>query len=284
MLFASNPMKRIARILPTILVLLITCTGTAVFAAGTTDWGGVDKGKVRLLAGSRTADGYVYAGVQIVLEKGWKTYWRAPGDSGVPPQFDWSKSANAAEIEVKWPVPGRFRDDYGWSNGYSKEIVFPVRIKPANADSPVNLALTLHYGVCRELCIPGKAELQLTLSPEDAVSHQALISRYLVRVPKPPGQVNGLKVSKVEISASGGSVLLNVDVERAAGKPVILFVEGPAKYYFEMPLANQTATPNHSRFRLRVDGAGSAENLKGAKLTFTAVQGNLRLEQPWSLD
>ncbi len=277
-------MKRSAIIIPALLALLLAVTGSSVFADGATAWGGVDKGKVRLIAGSRTADGYIYAGVQVVLEKGWKTYWRMPGDSGVPPLFDWSKSANAADIELQWPTPGRFRDDYGWSNGYKSETVFPVRIKAADPSKPVDLALTLHYGVCRELCIPGKAELKLSLSPDDAVSHQAVISRFLRQVPKPPEKVNGLKVTGVEVIEAGKSVFLSIDVERAAGKKVALFVEGPSKFYFEMPLANQTATPDHSRFRVRVDGAKNVASLKGAKLTFTAVEGDLRLEQPWSLD
>ncbi|MEM7425859.1 MAG: protein-disulfide reductase DsbD domain-containing protein [Pseudomonadota bacterium] len=277
-------MKIITIIYSGLLALFIAFAGTAAHAAGATDWGGVEQGKVRLVAGSPAPDGSFYAGVQVVLEEGWKTYWRVPGDSGVPPQFDWSRSENAGEIEVKWPAPGRFRDDYGWSNGYSKETLFPVRVTPREAGAPVKLALTFYYGVCRELCIPGKAELELVLSPEDGVSHQALISRYLMKVPRPPEKVDGLSVTNVEATASGKSVFLSVDVKRPAGGPVDLYVEGPSKYYFEMPLANQTATPDHSRFRVRVDGAETARSLKGAKLVFTAVQGDLRLEQPWALD
>ena len=272
------------RIIAGLAVLLFGWLSTPVLASDASVWGGADKGKVRLIAGARDAAGHLHAGVQIVLDKGWKTYWRVPGDSGVPPSFKWDGSRNAADIEVLWPTPGRFRDDFGWNNGYKKEVVFPVRIRPEQADKPVHLVMTLYYGVCRELCIPGKAELELTLQPEGTSANQALIQRYLQAVPKPPEKVAGLNVARVEAEQSGSSVFLSVDVERKPGNPVSLFVEGPSKFYFEMPVANQTAAPDHARFRLRVDGAKEAADLQGAGLVFTAIQGDLRLEQPWQLN
>ena len=200
------------RIFAYLTFLFLGWTSTSAIAADASVWGGADKGKVRLVAGAKDADGYLHAGVQIVLEKGWKTYWRVPGDSGVPPYFKWDKSRNAAEIDLLWPAPSRFRDDFGWNNGYKTEVVFPIRVKPNDPEQPVHLSMTLHYGVCRELCIPGKAELELTLQPQGTSMYQALIHRSLRTVPKPPEEISGLRVAKVNSVKSGASIHLNVDV------------------------------------------------------------------------
>ena len=272
------------RILASLTILALSCMSGSASVADASAWGGADKGKVRLVAGAKDADGFLHAGVQIALEKGWKTYWRVPGDSGIPPYFKWDKSRNAAEIKLLWPVPSRFRDDFGWNNGYKTEIVFPVRVKPRDPKQPVHLSMTLHYGVCRELCIPGKADLELVLQPQGTSTYQALIHRYLRAVPKPLEEISGLKVANVRPAKSGKSIFLNVDVERNSGENVALFVEGPSKFYFEVPQVSQTATPEVARFKFRVDGAKETADLTGAKLTFTAVQGDLRLEQPWQLN
>jgi DsbC/DsbD-like thiol-disulfide interchange protein len=56
-------------------------------------------------------------GIQIHLDPGYKTYWREPGDSGLPPVFDWQGSENVATVDVRWPVPVRFADGSGSSIG-----------------------------------------------------------------------------------------------------------------------------------------------------------------------
>src|SRR5437868_11405328 len=67
---------------------------------------------VRLLAGSRSA-AVLMGGIAFALQPGWKTYWRTPGDSGVPPRFDFSKSENIEAVTVLWPAPTKFDDGAG---------------------------------------------------------------------------------------------------------------------------------------------------------------------------
>ena len=81
--------------------------------AGYSNWAGSEFGKIRLLAGEENASGMRYAGLEFKLADGWKTYWRSPGDSGVPPEFDWSASKNVKSVKVQWPTPRRFKDDFG---------------------------------------------------------------------------------------------------------------------------------------------------------------------------
>ncbi|MGB3141534.1 MAG: protein-disulfide reductase DsbD domain-containing protein, partial [Aestuariivirga sp.] len=81
--------------------------------------------KVFLIAGGQEG-GVWQAGILAELEPEWKTYWRMPGDSGIPPQFDWAGSQNSAAIEVGFPVPRRFNDEGGETIGYHDRVVFPV--------------------------------------------------------------------------------------------------------------------------------------------------------------
>ena len=67
---------------------------------------------VRLLAGSRSG-AVLLGGIAFQLQPGWKTYWRTPGDSGVPPRFDFSKSDNIEAVTVLWPAPTKFDDGAG---------------------------------------------------------------------------------------------------------------------------------------------------------------------------
>ena len=73
----------------------------------------------RIIPGSRQDDGSRLAGLRLTLARGWKTYWRSPGEAGVPPSFDWSRSENVAGVEVLWPRP-KFFDSFGLTTiGYA---------------------------------------------------------------------------------------------------------------------------------------------------------------------
>src|SRR5213083_611169 len=92
---------------------------------------------VRLLAGSRSGT-VLLGGIAFQLQPGWKTYWRTPGDSGVPPRFDFSKSENIEAVAVLWPAPTKFDDGAGGhSLGYHNTVVLPLRIVLKSADKPV---------------------------------------------------------------------------------------------------------------------------------------------------
>jgi DsbC/DsbD-like thiol-disulfide interchange protein len=75
-------------------------------------WVELHNARVRLLAGppaAKSAKSYL-AGVEITLGEDWKTYWRMPGDAGVPPNFDWTGSFNVASVEVRYPSPSRLHE------------------------------------------------------------------------------------------------------------------------------------------------------------------------------
>src|ERR1700726_3042549 len=119
---------------------------------------------VRLRAGSRSG-AVLLGGIGFQLQPGWKTYWRTPGDSGVPPRFDFSKSENIEAVTVMWPAPTKFDDGAGgYSLGYRDQVVLPLRIVAKNTDKPVTLRAGINYAVCEKLCIPVEASVELAFN------------------------------------------------------------------------------------------------------------------------
>ena len=109
----------------------------------------------KVLPGWRTDDGTHLAGLHLELETGWKTYWRLPGEAGIPPVFDWTKSRNISSIDVEWPSPMVFTQAGTRSIGYSGQVTFPLRITPKNVQEPIEIVGNIDLGVCSEdLCVP----------------------------------------------------------------------------------------------------------------------------------
>src|SRR3954468_15011041 len=87
---------------------LFGASGGAIAADDVSPWDGDARSAVRLIAGSPPPRmvPFLRAGVQVRLKVGWHTYWRYPGDSGVPPQFDFSGSQNVKDVHVLWAAAG----------------------------------------------------------------------------------------------------------------------------------------------------------------------------------
>lgn len=107
-------------------------------------------------------------GIDVVLEDGWYTYWRMPGDSGVAPSFDWTGSTNVKDVKVSWPTPKRFAAMDMYSFGYDKEILFPLTVTPERQGQPISLKLKLDTVICHEICIPATLTLSKTLDGKNA--------------------------------------------------------------------------------------------------------------------
>ena len=234
---------------------------------------------------STQADGSIEAGIQIKLDPGWKTYWRVPGDAGVPPEFDWARSVNVADVAVSWPTPIRFRDQFGESIGYKTEVVFPVRVFPVDWTKKTSVKLTVHYAVCNDICAPVRAELSLDLAAQSSSSRFAgLIARYKTLVPKPVDEVEGLRIDALSVEPNGADFELVVDVKSDdASSPIDMFVEGADKFYFATPREVAAETAGIKRYRIRVDGVPDRKALSGERLEFVLACNEKRVAQSWLL-
>ena len=165
------------RILPALAAAALSLAALVAFAAPAAaeigPWVAAPNARVRLVATAQEGGGPPLAGLEIVLDPGWKTYWRSPGDGGLAPSFDFSRSWNIAAAEVRYPWPHRYRAGTSVSNVYEGRVLFPIDVTPQLVGAPAMLNVTIEFGVCDVICIPVQVEASLLLSP-DRVDAEAL--------------------------------------------------------------------------------------------------------------
>lgn len=136
--------------------------------------------EARLRSGWQMQNGSQMVAFQLSLLDGWKTYWRAPGDNGIPPSFDWSGSRNIKSVRFHWPRPKVFSVGGLQTIGYSHELILPVEIVPQDASQPVELKAAVDLGVCSDICVPAAFNVGADLprpGVSDEVIHRALRQR-----------------------------------------------------------------------------------------------------------
>jgi DsbC/DsbD-like thiol-disulfide interchange protein len=268
-----------AAIIVAVNLVVTVAVSRPVVAADASAWDGDQRAAVRIIAGAQ--HGAVHrAGIEIRLAPGWKTYWRYPGDSGIPPRFDFSNSRNVKSVTVRYPAPHRLTDESGTSIGYKTNVVFPLDIVPQNAAQPVMLVVKADYAVCEKICIPaeGKAELSVTGKPG---AQDGWLKQHddLVPVAAKIGAAEPLAVRAVK--RENKRILVDV----AAPGAIDLFAEGPAAdWALPVPAPVEGAPAGQQRFAFELDGLPPNTKPDGAILTLTAVSGGQAIEVPYRLD
>lgn len=223
-----------------------------------------------LLPGTAAPDGTVMTALSLKLAPGWKTYWRSPGDTGVPPEFDWSGAPNVATATPRWPTPEIIDSDGDRTLGYHEALVLPIQLTLAQPGQPVEGRLAVNLGLCLNICVP--ARLELAAPGGQSATLDPRITAALDRVPQPgtgTGTVSckvseiedglrvaatvaaagtqaaamevdgpGMWVSQPELTSGGGNVTATADVVGPSGKP---FVMDPAALRLTLIGADGTA-------------------------------------------
>jgi DsbC/DsbD-like thiol-disulfide interchange protein len=117
-----------------------------------------------LLPGWTTDQGTHMAALSLTLAPGWKTYWRSPGEAGIPPAFDWTGSENLASVAMHWPTPDVFHTAGMLSIGYHDGMLLPIEVRPVNAAQPITLRARVDIGVCKDICVPATLDVAVTLT------------------------------------------------------------------------------------------------------------------------
>ena len=205
--------------------LSLVLAAAPAFAADafSTEWAPAAKSEARLIAG-----GGGLAGFEIALQPGAITYWRDPGDAGLPPTLDFSASDNVASVEAEFPAPKRIKEaDGGEAFGYDGGVVFPLRIKPRDPAKPATLRLNADFAVCEKVCLPAKAHLTLKLASAPGSPFAGTIDAALAAVPR-----------VVAAKDFGALEALGADSWRLCaapedGPPRDLFVEAPEGWWLK---------------------------------------------------
>jgi DsbC/DsbD-like thiol-disulfide interchange protein len=165
-----------------LVLLLLFMSGQVLAQDGL--WKGGNPFMVTLVPGRVLEDG-IEAGLLIELREDYKTYWRNPGESGLAPRIDFSASSNLRSLEIFWPAPQRFEDGNGASYGYTNRVVLPLKAAAQDSSKPVDLKLLLEIGICKDLCIPVRANANIQLHARHIPS--PLVEEAQKRVPLQSG-------------------------------------------------------------------------------------------------
>lgn len=204
------------------LSLLLTGLFAAPALAGPAAMATAEGGTVRLLALPADGAGRVKAVLDITLAEGWMTYWREPGDSGIPPSV--TPQGGARLVSIGFPPPRRFAIGELRDYGYDKRVLLPLDlVVPPGAES---LSLSVFLGICRDICIPFSAELAAALATPDPA---APLTRRLAEAQLPQGPAADFRLDSA--SRQGAAVRLTLTLPKGAVAPQLILTGKPGELY-----------------------------------------------------
>ncbi len=202
----------------------------AVQPAAAEEWSQAMHSAVRLIEGPAEEGGAHMAALEFRIRAGWKTYWRAPGEAGIPPSFDFSNSENVASVEVIWPRPHVF-DNFGYQTlGYSGDLVVPLKVTPADPAQPVRLDGALFWGVCSDICVPEEAHVALPLDGVGTPGAGPVIAAAAAAAPDRLGP----EAAACRVAGAGDrrDFTATVTLDPPVEAPPVVVVEGPELAWF----------------------------------------------------
>jgi DsbC/DsbD-like thiol-disulfide interchange protein len=165
-------------------------------------------------------DQELWMGVRFDLEDGWHTYWVNPGDSGEPPRIEWELPAGFQAGAIQWPYPTRLSTPPFADYGYEHQVLLVVTVRPPpGLKEGVNerIAARVRYLVCRDVCIPGQKQLELTLPVKSDAEASATAQGFAAtrqRLPRPVP-----KSWKISAASVGDEFLLNLRIGTLTAAP-----------------------------------------------------------------
>ncbi|MGP6087227.1 protein-disulfide reductase DsbD domain-containing protein [Antarctobacter jejuensis] len=197
-------------------LLLITLLALAPLSATAGDFDDVIQAD--LLPGWRLPNGDHMAALRMRLAPGWKTYWRTPGDAGIPPQFDWRGAQNTRAVGVHWPAP-----EVSWQEGmrsivYKNEVILPLRVTLKNGTRDARLGGVIEIGICKDVCMPHRVRVSAQL-PADQKKPDPAIAAALADLPFGAGDAGVSAVScRIAPAAKGMDLRVSIDMPRGTGR------------------------------------------------------------------
>ncbi|MEC3862728.1 protein-disulfide reductase DsbD domain-containing protein [Mesobacterium sp. TK19101] len=221
----------------------------------------------QLRPGWRLPNGDHMAALHLKLAPGWKTYWRAPGDAGVPPEFDWSGSGNAASVTISWPTPRVFELSGMRSIGYVQEVVLPLRVTP-RGNGDIRLKGEMMLGLCKDICMPETLRITADL-PADNTAPDPVIAAALASVPFTEAEAGVRNVTcDIAPAAQGLRLTARIDMPKSGGHEETVIEAGNAAIWASEPeTTRQGRTLVTSADLVHLDGGAIALDRSQVRIT-----------------
>ncbi|WP_386625344.1 protein-disulfide reductase DsbD domain-containing protein [Sulfitobacter geojensis] len=221
-----------------------------------------------ILTGWQQSDGTRIAAVRLKLSPGWKTYWRSPGDAGIPPHFNWSGSDNLRGVGITWPAPEVFLTAGMRTIGYSGDVILPLTLAPHRAGDPMTLKAELEIGVCKDICVPHSMSLDAVLSDSSA-KPTPMIAAALAARPYSAKEA-GVKTATCALSPTkdGMRIEAQVTLPSTGGREVVIIEAGqPGLWSSETEVSRSGSTLIAQGEILAADGAPLALDRSKIRIT-----------------
>jgi DsbC/DsbD-like thiol-disulfide interchange protein len=243
-------------------------------------WSDASHSRLRLIRASGGKAGRYQAGIVIDMVQGYKTYWRNPGDSGVPPVFRFTGSQNLAEAKVHYPAPKRFADGAGgFSIGYKgPEVILPITVQALNPAEPVALWLEADYAVCEKLCVPAHGKASLNLFDAPASIFDEALKRAVEQVPLSAKLGANAPLAIRDLKRGTAPEHFFVETTLPPGSKPELFIEGGSPWFFDVKPVEG------NRFPVLVVEKDKSPDCTGADITLTLVSAGRGIEVSTRLD
>ncbi|PDT40639.1 MULTISPECIES: protein-disulfide reductase DsbD domain-containing protein [Sinorhizobium] len=250
--------------------------------AASSDWLASPGGAIRLVASQPRPDGSIPAVLEIKLEPGWKTYWRDPGASGIPPQITLDPEGGVALEAIRFPAPKTFGEGPGRYVGYDSSVAFPLTLKRVSGEKDLTVRASVFLGVCEDICIPVQGTLDLALKAGvfDNPLDGARIEEAVAALPKPPS--DHFRVTMTDFEEDAGIMHLDLRLPQDAGEPEI-FLAGPAGLSFGAPVVGDLSGAER-RVDIPVKFSGKDRKMGGKAIAITVRAGDLSMETTLAFD
>ncbi|MBY3227441.1 protein-disulfide reductase DsbD domain-containing protein [Rhizobium laguerreae] len=231
MIISSGPRRLLIAVVSLVTALVPFYSAHAEMSA----WAENEGGRMRLVALAPDAAGKIRAALQIEPKPGWITYWKEPGNSGIPPQITIAADSGVSLDAIAYPVPKHFFNGAIEDIAYDAPVTLPLSLTAAGK-GPVTIDAAAFIGICKDICIPFQANLQLKLGPaiQSHPQEEAILQAADARLPKPPSpdfDVTAHAMSPDRKTLSLTLVLPGGGAGEGKSAPDII-VTGPSGYAF----------------------------------------------------
>ncbi|MBY5784018.1 cytochrome C biogenesis protein [Rhizobium leguminosarum] len=227
MIISSGPRRLLIAVVSAVAALVPFSSTHAEMSA----WAENEGGRMRLVALAPDAGGKIRAALQIEPKPGWITYWKEPGNSGIPPQITIAPESGVSLDAIAYPVPKHFFKDAIEDIAYDAPVTLPLSLT-APGKGPVTIDAAAFIGICKDICIPFQASFELKLGPaiQSHPQEEAILQAADASLPKPPSE--DFDVTAHAMSPDRKTLSLDLVLPGEGKTAPDIIVTGPSGYAF----------------------------------------------------
>ncbi|GAK71804.1 hypothetical protein RRU01S_20_00650 [Agrobacterium rubi TR3 = NBRC 13261] len=265
--------------LPVLALIVATAFIPKMAHADTTEWAQSEGGRMRVVSLPADANGRIEAVLQIDLKPGWITYWREPGESGIPPKITVEKTSEASLTSLSFPVPKLIKNDEIEDIGYDASVSLPFILQSQPGSDDEKTRLTAFIGVCLNICIPFEASFDIAKGQGNSATQEETDAIAAAKATLPATATDDFKVQSFHITPDKTLLGVELRLPENAPKETEIFVAGPSGYaYFEPQ--NMVRDKRKLSFYMNIKGLPKSYNPRGQHWTILVKSGDQVMEAP----